>query len=79
MLKGKYKTQRDGGVEYTYEAWCGMEGPDRKDWHWSATVRRDGRLAGEPKGVYLNAPQFVEDPVLRALVESAIEKRIGVE
>ncbi len=79
MLRGKYTTTRDGGIEYTYEAWCGMQGPDRKDWHWSAKVRKNGQLAGEPSGVYLNAPSFVEDPVLKALVEGSIEKRIGVD
>jgi hypothetical protein len=78
-VKGKYTTKRDGGIEYTYTAECGMGGEDRKDWHWRAKVRRDGMLAGEPNGVILNARSFVEDPVLKYLVEDAIEKRIGVD
>lgn len=76
MLEGTYITKRDGGVEYTYEASCGMYGAN---WHWRATVRRQGMLAGKPTGVIYDAPSFVEDPVLRQVVEEAIEKRIGVD
>lgn len=28
MIRGTYKTKRDGGIEYTYEASCGMYGED---------------------------------------------------
>ncbi len=75
-IKGSYTTRRDGGITYTYEAECGMQ--DR-NWHWHAIVRCDGRLRGEPRGVIYDAPSFVEDPVLRHMVEGAIEHRVSVE
>lgn len=76
-MNGSYKTTRDGGIEYTYEAECGMQG---RDWHWAAKVRRaDGQLCGTPRGVIFEAPSFVEDPVLRHMVEGAIENKVGVD
>jgi hypothetical protein len=79
VLKGKYTTKRDGGLEYTYEAESGMVGQAQRDWHWVAKVRRNGHLAGTPSGMVKNAKSFVEDPMLRRMVESAIEDRVGVD
>ncbi|HEX4331317.1 MAG TPA: hypothetical protein VH040_04195 [Usitatibacter sp.] len=75
-IEGTYTTVRDGGITYTYQAECGMQGGN---WHWNAIVRCSDQLRGEPKGVIYDPPSFIEEPVLRGLVELAIENRVGVE
>ena len=75
-IKGTYTTTRDGVVVYTSEADCSMQG---EDWHWDAVVRRGDQLRGHPSGVIYKARSFVEEPVLKIMVESAIEHRVGVE
>jgi hypothetical protein len=79
MLKGTYTTKRNGGLEYSYEAESEMAGEGKLDWHWTARVRRHGQLVGEPNGIVKNAKSFVEDPMLRKMVEGAIEDQVGVD
>jgi hypothetical protein len=75
FIAGRYRTQRDQGVEYAYEA----------EWQqttrallWNATVRRNGDYAGTPSGQFLGEPTDVPSTV-RDFVENAIEKRAGVD
>lgn len=75
FIAGRYRTQRDKGVEYAYEA----------EWEqtsrmllWSAIVRRDGDYVGTPSGQFLGTPSDVPNAV-RDFVENAIERRAGVD
>ena len=50
-VSGTYKTTRDGGLDYGYAAtWeitvLGLE--------WSAETTRNGRRAGNPRGIFWN-------------------------
>jgi hypothetical protein len=50
-ISGTYKTTRDAGLDYSYEAqWeitvLGLE--------WSALVTRNGNAAGNPRGIFWN-------------------------
>jgi len=74
FLAGRYRTKRDGGMEYTYLVdWIVAEQLIR----WNASVHRSGDLAGTPCGEYRGAPPDLPAAV-RGFVEGAIEKRTGV-
>jgi hypothetical protein len=75
FIAGRYRTLRDHGVEYAYEA----------EWQqtsraitWNATVHRNGDYAGTPSGEFLGTPTDVPAAV-RDFVENAIEKRTDVD
>src|SRR5439155_9260047 len=46
-IAGRYTSRRDGGLTYTYDAKWQDAG---EGIIWSATVRREGELAGTPSG-----------------------------
>jgi hypothetical protein len=72
---GTYKTRRDGGVEYAYEAsWTQSRGAIV----WNCTVTRGGEVAGAPGGSVTMLPPYEPEPTVRILVERAIEDRAGV-
>jgi hypothetical protein len=75
-ISGKYTTQRDEGITYTYEASWEVFG-DRAT--WSAKVRREGDFAGTPNGEILNTRGIDLAVAVRRLVETSIEIRAGVE
>ena len=77
-VSGKYKTERDGGLQYSYVAtWETTAGGVT----WTATVRRDGALTGTPLGTVfarhvegIGYARFIE-----ALVVASIEQQTGVD
>ena len=67
---GEYKTQRDGGLLYSYAAtWIRRF----KDVAWRAKVRQNGKPVGELVGRIVNAPSDTE---VSALVQTQIEADI---
>ena len=75
-IAGRYTTDRDGGISYTYVA----------SWHeaangvvWSATVKRDQALVGAPGGQLRHVAGVKLADEVRRLVELAIEKRAGID
>jgi hypothetical protein len=73
---GTYRTRRDGGLEYTYEAsWTQSRGAVV----WNSTVKRDGSVAGAPGGSVTMLPPYEPEPTIRMMVERAIEERSGVQ
>lgn len=74
-LAGRYRSLREKGVEYTYEAEWTLVGHALA---WRALVSRDGAPAGVPDGKFHGVPANVPEAV-RDFVENAIEKRASVE
>jgi hypothetical protein len=76
VIAGRYTTRRDGGLAYTYDARWQEAG---EGIIWSATVRRDGELAGTPSGQirHIAGAQLADE--VRRLVETAIEIRTAVK
>jgi hypothetical protein len=75
-IAGRYTSRRDGGLTYTYDARWQEAG---EGIIWSATVRRDGELAGTPSGQirHVGGARLADE--VRRLVETAIEIRTGVK
>ena len=73
-LLGDYKTQRDGGLIYFYEAMWLRRGTDVL---WRAKVRLKTRHAGDIEGRIVNAPSDEEiSPLVEAQIASDIENKI---
>jgi hypothetical protein len=75
-IAGRYTTQRDGGLTYTYEATWQDAG---EGIIWSVTVKRDAELAGTPSGQIRNAAGIRLADEVRRLVETAIEIGAGLK
>jgi hypothetical protein len=75
-IAGRYTTQRDGGLSYTYDATWQEAGDGII---WSVSVKRDDELAGKPSGQirHIAGVQLADE--VRRLVENAIEIRAGVK
>lgn len=76
-ISGTYKTKRDGGIEYTYEArWMVMPNGSAA---WWAKVRLAGELRGEPNGQLLNTAGVDMHEWMRVMVERCIEDRLQIQ
>ena len=74
-IDGSYKTTRDGGLLYSYQAsWVEVtSGVD-----WQATVMRDKLTAGTPSG-HIGEPVGPDiASVIKKLLNHYIERQIGV-
>jgi len=80
LLKGRYTTNRDGGLTYEYEGFWFRAG-DRIIWR--GRVRRDGKLKGAPHGQFGNADSLKQAFAIRdavtELITAAIEYQVQVE
>ena len=75
ITTGKYITQRDGGVKYSYAVSWHRTGPNV---YWVARVRRDGPLVGAPsgkiddfRGTNEDAARLVQERVKSAIQQEA--------
>jgi hypothetical protein len=75
-IAGRYTSRRDAGLTYTYDARWQEAG---EGIIWSASVRRDGELAGTPSGQIRHVAGVRLADEVRRLVETAIEIRAGVK
>jgi hypothetical protein len=71
VIKGVYKTRRDGGVLYTYHASWNFSHTEVR---WSGMVWRSGQLAGTPSGRLDLSDREAAALVIRELMESSIEQ-----
>ncbi len=75
-INGSYKTKRDQGIVYTYDAtWSLTE----QGAIWNAKVRRGDQFAGTPNGQILSTHNVPLEELVKGLVENSIEIRAGVD
>jgi hypothetical protein len=76
MIAGKYRTKRNGGIEYMYQVDWTVFGSQA---NWTAKVRQGGEYAGAPGGSIFNISGLRDvGEQVRRMVENAIEVRAGV-
>lgn len=75
FVEGVYKAKRNG-KRYEYELDCW---PFRGTLQWDARVRCDGMPPYRTNGVVLTFTGPPSDELLRSMVESSIEGRVGVD
>ena len=80
LLKGRYTTNRDGGLTYEYEGFWFRAGDTIV---WRGRVRREGKLKGAPHGQITDADTlrqtFAVRDAVTELITAAIEYLVQVE
>jgi len=70
-FSSSYRTSRDGGLYYSYEATWWRDGDVL---NWEAVVFRNGQLKARPDGRIVTPATSDAEALVKALVESAIER-----